>query len=146
MIELIRLDDLDAALHFATVELAPRGAQHPEFLADLERTMALLAFPDLAKYADDENPILPTDQETLTLFQDPAFAPIKKLMQRSQRHLIAKELNSAILGSQGSALDTKLSGLLRLMSWSEERMAKAGAKVPESDRQMDRKWADQLLG
>lgn len=142
---MIRTDDLDAALHFATTELAPRGAQHPEFLADLERTMGLLAFPELAKFADETNPVIPTDKDTLTLFSDPTFEPMKKLMQRSHRHFIAKELNSAILGAHGCALDNKLTGLVRLMSWGEERLAKAGVTLPESEGEVGRKWADQVL-
>ena len=145
LIELIRLDDLDSALEFATHELAPRGAQHPEFLADLERTMALLAFPDLAKYADDEYPVMPADKDTLTLFQDQSFAPIMSLMKRSQRIKIAKELNAAILESQGCGMDTKLSGLVRLMSWGEEKMEKSGMGLPADERDKGRKWADKVL-
>jgi hypothetical protein len=142
---LIRLDDLESALEFATHELAPRGAQHPEFLVDLERTMALLAFPELAKYADDAHPRMPVDKDTLTLFQDPSFAPIMNLMKKSQRVKIAKELNAAILESQGCGTDNKLSGLVRLMSWGEEKLEKSGLGLPATERDKGRKWADDIL-
>jgi len=145
LIEYIKVDDLDTALQFATNELAPRGAQHPEFLADLEKTMALLAFPDLAKYADDANSIQPTDQDTLSLFQDPAFAPIMQLMKRAQRVKVAKELNSAILESQGNGTETKLTGLVKLMSWGEEKLESSGVNLPVSDKTRGRNWAKQVL-
>jgi hypothetical protein len=145
LIEYIKVDDLDTALQFATNELAPRGAQHPEFLADLEKTMALLAFPDLAKFADDSNSTPPTDQDTLSLFQDPAFAPIMQLMKRAQRVKVAKELNSAILESQGNGTETKLTGLVKLMSWGEEKLEKAGAGLPAGEKNRGRTWANQVL-
>lgn len=125
---MIRAGRIDEALHFATLELAPRGAQNPEFLADLERTMALLAFPNLAR---EEN----TD--------DPAYAPITQLMRRTQRIKVAKELNAAILESQGQGMETKVGGLVRLMTWGEDRLNKAGVRVSD-DR--GKQWADVVLG
>ncbi|TXT04925.1 hypothetical protein VHUM_04008 [Vanrija humicola] len=127
LIELIRAERVDDALEFATLELAPRGAQNPEFLADLERTMALLAFPNIVK--DD-------------LSSDPAYAPIAKLMSRDQRVKVAMELNAAILESQGQGMESKLIGLVRLMSWGEKRLNKAGLTV-DDDR--GRQWADAVL-
>lgn len=127
MIELIRADRIDDALQFATLELAPRGAQNPEFLADLEKTMALLAFPNLAK--DDVS-------------SDPAFSSITQLMKRDQRSKVAKELNAAILESQGQGMETKLAGLVRLMRWGEERLSKAGVG-PGDER--GRGWPDVVL-
>lgn len=127
LIELIRADRVEDALQFATLELAPRGAQNPEFLADLERTMALLAFPNLAK--DDST-------------SDPSFAPITGLMKRDQRSKVAKELNAAILESQGQGMETKLAVLVRLMNWGEERLNKHGVGVND-DR--GRQWADLVL-
>lgn len=107
--------------------------------------MALLAFPDLAKFADDSthHPTLPP--ATADLLADPAFAPISQLMRRSQRVKVAKELNAAILDSQGLGMETKLGGLVRLMSWGEERLEKAGLAVPGSDDEKGREWADAVL-
>lgn len=127
LIELIRADRVEEALQFATLELAPRGAQNPEFLADLERTMALLAFPDLA--VDDKS-------------SDPSFDPITQLMKRTQRIKVAKELNAAILESQGQGMEPKAAGLVRLMLWGEERLKKHGIGVND-DR--GRQWADVVL-
>lgn len=89
--------------------------------------MALLAFPNITK--DD-------------LSSDPAYAPITKLMSRDQRTKVAKELNAAILDSQGQGKETKLAGLIRLMGWGEERLSKAGITVHD-DR--GRQWADAVL-
>ncbi|KAK8865626.1 hypothetical protein IAR55_000770 [Kwoniella newhampshirensis] len=150
LIELIRSDDIDSALSFATTELAPRGAQNPEFLADLERTMALLAFPDLARFADDSVSLAttnrpPPDADTLALFHDPAFVPIMALMRRSQRIKVAKELNAAILESQGHGMETKLSGLVRLMAWGEEKLVSSGVGLPIEETTKGRAWADAVL-
>lgn len=148
------MDKVDEALEFATAELAPRGAQNPEFLVDLERTMALLAFPDVARFADDSPPpsvaaVIPTrpapDAATLELLKDPAFAPIMALMRRSQRVRVAKELNAAILESQGQGMETRLGGLVRMMSWGEELLANAGVSLPGDERDKGRKWASAVL-
>ncbi|KAJ5478431.1 hypothetical protein N7530_003940 [Penicillium desertorum] len=54
LVELIRTcmdnpgSDITPALDFATAQLAPRAPTNPQFLADLERTLALLIFPNPA--------------------------------------------------------------------------------------------------
>ena len=151
LIELIRTDDVEAALSFATAELAPRGAQNPEFLADLERAMALLTFPDLVRFADDIPDPTTTDRpppsaETLELLQDPVFVPIADLMRRGQRMKVSKELNAAILESRGQGKETKLSGLVKLMAWGEESLEKAHVGLPKDDKVVGRQWADEVLG
>jgi hypothetical protein len=144
------LDKVDEALDFAASELAPRGAENPEFLSDLEKTMALLAFPDLSRFADNatslSTPVRPAPTEpTLELLKDPVFTPIITLMRRSQRVKVAKELNAAILESQGQGMETRLGGLVRLMSWGEERLEKAGVTLPGEERDKGRKWANAVL-
>jgi len=66
-------------------------------------------------------------------------------MRRSQRVRVAKELNAAILESQGLGMETKMSGLVRLMAWGEERLEKAGVGLPAAEKDRGRKWADVLL-
>ena len=115
--------------------------------------MGLLTFPEVVRYADDApptpsgSPVLrpPPASETLERLQDPAFQPIMALMKRSQRIKVAKELNAAILESQGQGMETKLGGLVRLMSWGEERLEKAGIGIPGDDRMRGRTWADSVL-
>lgn len=140
------MERVDEALEFATNELAPRAAQNPEFLTDLERVMALLAFPDLAQQADDARPAtIAAGAETNALLQDAAFVPIAQLMKRSQRVKVAKELNAAILESQGQGQETKLSGLVRLMQWGEEKVEKSGLFLLPDEREKGRQWADRVL-
>jgi hypothetical protein len=97
LIEHIRHGRINEALLFAQSELAPRGEENPEFLHELERTMALLAF--------DSTP-------------DPPAA-IADLLHPSQRMRTAGELNSAILESLSQGKETKLIGLVRLLCWGE---------------------------
>jgi len=144
LVELIRLDKVDEALEFATNELAPRGAQNPEFLKDLEKTMALLAFPDLTRFADDA-PTMPPTPSRPPPIKDPVFTPIIALMRRSQRVKVAKELNAAILESQGLVMETRLGALVKLMGWGEERLEKAGITLPGEERDKGRRWASAIL-
>jgi hypothetical protein len=99
LIELIRQGDLKAALEFAQEEMAPRGEENPEFLEELEKTMALLAF--------DPN----------------AASPISFLLEHSQRQKTASELNAAILTSQCQEKDPKLPALIKLLFWCQKQLA-----------------------
>lgn len=103
--------------------------------------MALLAFPDLAKFADTEGEAIFASE----VFSDPAFAPISQLMKRSQRIKVAKELNAAILESQGLGVESKLGGLLRLMSWGEERLENVGVSLPLGEEGRGQLWASRIL-
>jgi glucose-induced degradation protein 8 len=98
LIELIRAGDVDAALAFAETDLAPLGQENREFLAELERTMTLLAF------------------------EEPAAAPMGELLGPAQRQKTAGELNAAILSSQCQDKDPKLPGLLKLLAWAQGQL------------------------
>ncbi|KAG0737434.1 hypothetical protein G6F57_012748 [Rhizopus arrhizus] len=98
LIELIRQGAFQEALEFATEEMAPRGEEHPEFLAELERTMALLAF------------------------QDTIDSPVGELLHPGQRQKTASELNAAILINQSQEKDPKLPNLLKMLAWSQEQL------------------------
>jgi hypothetical protein len=98
LIELIRKGSLTEALEFASEEMAPRGEEHPEFLEELERTMALLAF------------------------QDSLNSPVQDLLHPGQRQKTASELNAAILMSQSQEKDPKLPNLLKMLAWSQEQL------------------------
>ncbi|KAJ7103610.1 CTLH/CRA C-terminal to lish motif domain-containing protein [Mycena belliarum] len=97
LIEYIRAGQIAEALQFAQAELAPRGQERPEFLPELERTMALLAF--------ESSPSAPSG--------------IAELLSSAQRMKTAGEVNAAILESLGQGKEVKLVGLLKLMSWGE---------------------------
>lgn len=108
LIELIRNGDIQGALQFAEDELAPRGEENPHFLAELERTMALLAFEDTSK------------------------CPVADLLEPAQRQKTASELNAAILTSQCQDKDPKLPALLKLLMWAQEEL-KTHVEFPEVD-------------
>ncbi|KAI8069744.1 CTLH/CRA C-terminal to lish motif domain-containing protein [Gilbertella persicaria] len=98
LIELIRSGSFQEALEFASEEMAPRGEEHPEFLEELERTMALLAF------------------------QNASDSPVQDLLHPGQRQKTASELNAAILMSQSQEKDPKLPNLLKMLAWSQEQL------------------------
>ncbi|KAI9012807.1 CTLH/CRA C-terminal to lish motif domain-containing protein [Gaertneriomyces semiglobifer] len=98
LIELIRNNHISTALEFASEELAPLGLTNPEFLEELERTMALLAFENMQQ------------------------SPVSYLLEQSQRQKLASELNSAILTAQCQEKDPKLPGLLRMLVWAQNQL------------------------
>ncbi|KAJ7596946.1 lish motif-containing protein [Mycena floridula] len=100
LIEYIRHGRISEALQFAQEELAPRGEESPEFLSELERTMALLAF--------DASPSTP--------------AAISELLSPAQRMKTAGEVNAAILESLSQGKEVKLLGLLKLLCWGEAQL------------------------
>mmetsp|Transcript_6391 Transcript_6391/g.11389 ORF Transcript_6391/g.11389 Transcript_6391/m.11389 type:complete len:215 (-) Transcript_6391:857-1501(-) len=99
LIELIRASKIEEALQFAQDELAPRGEENPEFLAELEQVMALLIFEDIHN------------------------CPVSDLLDPSQRQKTASELNAAILSSQCQEKDPKLPNILKLLKWMEEQLS-----------------------
>eukprot|EP00177_Eucheuma_denticulatum_P005362 GFKZ01009753.1.p2 GENE.GFKZ01009753.1~~GFKZ01009753.1.p2 ORF type:complete len:246 (-),score=51.76 GFKZ01009753.1:2442-3179(-) len=108
LIELIRAGDITSALAFAEKELAPRGEENPQFLTELERTMALLAFEDKSK------------------------CPVADLLEPAQRQKTASELNAAILTSQCQEKDPKLPALLKMLLWAQDQL-KEKADFPTMD-------------
>lgn len=113
LIEYIRQGHIAEALTFAQSELAPRGEENPEFLAELERTMALLAFDSL--------PNAPPN--------------ISELLSQAQRLKTAGELNAAILESLSQGKEAKFVTLIRLMVWGEKLLARENIDFPRVDLQ-----------
>jgi hypothetical protein len=114
LIEFIRQGRIPEALQFAQEELAPRGEESPEFLSELERTMALLAFESAPN----------------------APSAIAELLSPAQRMKTAGEVNAAILESLSQGKEVKLVGLLKLLCWGESMLEeKTGfPKVSEMTR------------
>ncbi|KAF9372148.1 hypothetical protein CPB97_001425 [Podila verticillata] len=98
LIEYIREGRIMEALEFAQEELAPRGEENPEFLAELEKTMSLLAFE-------------------LT-----GPSPVSDLLTPAQRQKLASELNSALLLSQSQEKDPKLPALLKMCWYAQQQL------------------------
>lgn len=99
--------DISHALSFATSQLAPRAPTNPQFLEDLERTMALLIFPP----------------ENLT-------AQLASLLDPELRKDVATRVNAAILTAQGQRRDSKLRELVKLRAWAESTARDAKKDLP----------------
>lgn len=114
LVELIRTctstpdGDISPALEFATTQLAPRAPTNPQFLEDLERTLALLIFP-----ADN---------------LAPSLAP---LLHPDLRKDIATRVNEAILQSQGARKEARLRNLVKLRAWAEQKARDAKKDIPD---------------
>lgn len=142
MIELIRAGKIDDALLFAQNELAPLGEQHPQFLAELERTMALLAF-EMPVLTPTSNGSAPAPAPATTegdkkskkdKSKDAGLAmpeSISSLLDQSQRLKTAVELNAAILRAQSHGKDPKLPGLLKMLVWAENLLTDKGVEYPK---------------
>lgn len=99
LIELIRSGNLDAALEYATENLAPRGEDDPDFLNNLEETMTLL------------------------MFKDPSISPVGNLLSAEQRQRTAGALNAAILAKDGQETEARLPALLKLLVWAQNELS-----------------------
>ncbi|KAF5095455.1 hypothetical protein D0Z03_001833 [Geotrichum reessii] len=102
--------DIGPALEFATNHLARRAitAGKPEFLAELERTMALLCFPPKERLPKELAYLLDTDL----------------------RKRVADQVNTLLLEKQGISGESKFVNLMRLWTWSEKMMEQANIEVP----------------
>jgi hypothetical protein len=99
--------DITPALDFATTQLAPRAPTNPQFLEDLEKTLALLIFPP-------EN-----------------LAPsLASLLDPELRRTVASRVSETILKSQGARGEAKLYSLLRARAWAEREARKANNDLP----------------
>lgn len=91
--------------------------------------MALLAFPELAAMDHLAASSAAPGSNTSTTAAA-SWTTLGSLMRKEHRTKVAKELNAAILESQGQGQETKLSGLIRLMSWGEGHLQAKGLVVP----------------
>ncbi|XP_035791630.1 glucose-induced degradation protein 8 homolog isoform X2 [Anopheles albimanus] len=106
LIELIRDEKIEEALTFAQAHF-PEASFND--LANLERTMTLLAF-------------------------NPAYqSPFADLLELSHRRKIASELNSAIvkIEQKGDQLLNPLSNVLKLILWAQDELDKKTVKYPK---------------
>lgn len=101
--------DITSALDFATSQLAPRAPTNPQFLSDLERTLALLIFP--------------SDK------LDPALA---SLLDPSLRKEIATRVNQAILQNQGARREARLRNLVKLRAYAEQKARDTKKDIPDT--------------
>lgn len=101
--------DISPALEFATAQLAPRAPTNPQFLEDLERTLALLIFPP-----------------------DKLSKSLASLLDPGLRKDIATQVNEAILQSMGARKEARLRNLVKLRAFAENKAREAKKDIPEN--------------
>ena len=107
LIELIRDKHIEKALEFSQNVMAELGLENMSFLEELERTMALLAY------------------------DNPESSPFGDLLNYSQRHKVASELNAAILEAEHQETNSKLENILKLLLWAQSELDGKKVKYPK---------------
>jgi len=109
LIELIRADRVADAVAFAQEQLSPLAEQDSALLAELERTMLLLAY------------------------DDPRACPEAELLGQAQRQHTASLLNAAVLTSQAQDKDAALPLVLRRLQWAQDELRLRHVRFPSCD-------------
>ena len=95
-------------MKFATENLAPIAPTNPQFLNDLEQTMALLVF--------EEMKLTP---------------PLEAILNPQLRIDVAKQVNEAILRANGEPAGARLVELLKTRVWAESEARRLGKPLPD---------------
>lgn len=112
LVELIRNcnvpgGDVGYALKFAQEQLGPRAPVNPQFLQDLEKTMALLLIP----------------QESLE-------APLAALLDPALRRDAADRVNKAIIEKHTTRTIAGIRNLVKMRCWAETNARAASVPFP----------------
>jgi glucose-induced degradation protein 8 len=99
--------EITPVLNFASSQLAPRAPTKPEFLHDLECTMALLIFP-----------------------KDKLTPELKELLEPALRQRIADRVNATILESLGAKREARIRGLVCLRAWADQKSLESKKDLP----------------
>ncbi|GAB7362681.1 hypothetical protein MBLNU230_g2990t1 [Neophaeotheca triangularis] len=94
---------------FATTQLAPRAPTDPYYQKSLEKTMALILYPE-----------------------DKMLPELKELLDVKLRADIAKNVNRVLLESRGEESEARIDQLIEARVWSENQAREAGAPVPQT--------------
>jgi hypothetical protein len=97
-IEIVRAGNIDLAIEFAQNELAFFGEMSGKYLEEIERAMSLVVFDLTEKHSNSD------------------------LLNVNQRYKIASELNSKILSNTSHSDDNKLTTLMKMLRWAQERL------------------------
>lgn len=107
LIEFVREKKIEKALEFAQNAMAELSIENSEYLDELEKTMALLAY------------------------ENPELSPFAELLNFSQRHKVASELNAAILEADHQQTNSKLENLLKMLLWVQRELDEKKVKYPK---------------
>ncbi|MCO5590568.1 hypothetical protein L7F22_044539 [Adiantum nelumboides] len=135
LIELIRSNNINEALHFAAEELAPRAEEHPDLLPELERTMALLAFDIPSSPPLPQQPVRHqmAPRQARRRMLPSKLRPVSSSSSHPPALKTAGELNAAILTSQSQGKEPKLPQLVRLLVYGEGLLSEEKMNFPRLD-------------
>uniref|UniRef100_A0A914EI91 CTLH domain-containing protein n=1 Tax=Acrobeloides nanus TaxID=290746 RepID=A0A914EI91_9BILA len=122
LVEVIRNKEIEKALQFAQDHLSNMSEMPPELLAKLEQTYGLLAF------------------------EHPESSPFGHLMDLNQRHMLATEVNSAILAVFNKNPTSKLENLIRLMVWNQHQILTRGEVLKPASLEVTTTICKDLFG
>lgn len=103
-----------AAVTFAQQNLAPYTPQSDKYKSDLERAMALLIVPKEAWQSKSYSSVPQNDQLS-------AFGPLSDLVHPSLKIDIVRDVNAAILRSQGRADYSSIHKMLQIRAWAQDQ-------------------------
>lgn len=109
------------AVTFAQQNLAPYTPQSEKFKNDLERAMALLIIPREAWQ--------PAAKGSVDGLQ--AFGPLSDLVDPTLKIEVARDVNAAILKSQGRRDHSKIHRILQTRAWAEELAEEKRIDLPD---------------
>lgn len=96
------------AIRFASEQLGPRAPKHPEFLQQLEQTMALFLYP--------RTELRPEQQA---------------LMHPDLRREVADKVNMAIIFRQTKRREAAIRQLVKVRTWAEDSARSARKDLPD---------------
>ncbi|KAK5078148.1 hypothetical protein LTS08_003010 [Lithohypha guttulata] len=108
------------AVTFAQQNLAPYTPQSEKYKSDLERAMALLIIPKEAWQSKSQ-----THNEQIS-----AFGPLGDLIDPSLKIEVARDVNAAILRSQGRSDHSTIHRILQTRVWAEDLARDKGIDLP----------------
>ncbi len=125
------------AIEFAQQNLAPYATLDPQFKNDLERAMALLIVPKESWTGPSSSSSQPQQPQTsiATSGNQPStgndFGALSELVDPSLRRKIAKDVNEAILQSQGERREANIRHLVRARAWAEQLAREKKVDLPD---------------
>jgi glucose-induced degradation protein 8 len=114
----------ETAIKFARDNLAPYVNMSPNFKNDLERAMTLLIMPP-AEWVKLQQ----ADASSTT--QRNSFGALSELVDPSLRKKVAKDVNEAILASQGQRREANIRHLVRTRTWAEQLAREKKVDLPK---------------
>ena len=101
LVTYIKENKISEALAYGQEVLAPTAQGNLNLLAELEKTLSLLAFTDITQ------------------------SPLAEISTPMYRLKIASDINAAIFKAQGLAANPKLAKVLQVLQWSQKTVEKA---------------------